>query len=305
MDSPGTTPSAGQEHVSDRHERSTQKEDRDFRRLLAVTGLGIVSIALLYVMGAGFGAAALWVCERLPNHTAHEYGEFRWIPMLGLGADAIRSGGPGALSLVVLLLLGGFAPALISAPALVVRPGDRPGIPLKVSMLGAAIMGGLIALLLLSTAAELFAVLRWSAQDSSPMRFLFHPVPLFLAWLVTGTVWALVLRSAGSHRDPRRIDRAVRWLFAGSLVELALAAPTFAIAARRDSCFCSWISWWGIALGGASLLLLCGPMILLMRTFESRVQWMRAACPRCGYPQRSRGAVCTECGHTFRTESAQ
>ncbi len=131
------------------------------------------------------------------------------------------------------------------------------------------------------------------------MRFLMHPAGLFVGWLVTGSVWALALRSAGSHRDPRRIDRAVRWLFAGSLVELALAAPTFAIASRRDSCFCGWVSWWGIALGTSTLLLLCGPMILLMRTHEARVQWMRSACPTCGYPQRSRGDRCSECGHVF------
>lgn len=50
-----------------------EREGRDFERLarlLAVTGLGIVSIALLYVTGAGFGAAALWVCERLPGYRA-------------------------------------------------------------------------------------------------------------------------------------------------------------------------------------------------------------------------------------------
>jgi hypothetical protein len=304
MDSPGTAPSAGQEPTSDRHERSTQKEDRDFRRLLAVTGLGIASIALLYVMSAGFGAVAIWVCERLPGSAAGEPRTFGWFELLAEGRNVFR-GGPGALSLAMLLLLGGFAPALISAPALVVLPGERPGVPLKVSMLGAAILGGLLALMLVASAIELYAVLRWSSQDSSPMRFLMHPAGLFVGWLVTGGVWAVVLRSAGSHRDPRRIDRAVRWLFAGSLVELALAAPTFAIASRRDNCFCGWVSWWGIAIGTSTLLLLCGPMILLMRTHEARVQWMRSACPKCGYPQRSRGDACSECGHAFRPRAPQ
>jgi hypothetical protein len=298
------TPDLYHVHMPDLPEPSMEREGRDFRRLLAVIGLGIVSIALLYVTGAGFGAAALWVCERLAGYKVGEPREFLWFELMAVGRDLFR-GGPGALSLAMVLLLGGFAPALISAPALVVRPGDRPGIPLKVSMLGAAILGGLIALLLVASAIELFAVLRWSSQEYSPMRFLMHPAGLCVGWLVTGSLWALALRSAGSHRDPRRIDRAVRWLFAGSLVELAIAAPTFAIAARRDNCFCGWMSWWGIAIGTSALLLLCGPMIFLMRSFESRVQWMRSACPKCGYPQRSRGDACSECGHAYRQPAPQ
>ncbi|MFM7807395.1 MAG: hypothetical protein ACKPEA_05625, partial [Planctomycetota bacterium] len=174
--------------MTDLPEPSMEREGRDFRRLLAVTGLGIVSIALLYVMSAGFGAAALWVCERLPGYKAGEPHTSGWFELLAEGRNVFR-GGPGALSLAMVLLLGGFAPALISAPALVVRPGDRPGIPLKVSMLGAAILGGLIALLLVASAIELFAVLRWSSQEYSPMRFLMHPAGLCVGWLVTGSLW--------------------------------------------------------------------------------------------------------------------
>jgi predicted RNA-binding Zn-ribbon protein involved in translation (DUF1610 family) len=59
------------------------------------------------------------------------------------------------------------------------------------------------------------------------------------------------------------------------------------------------MSWWGVVIGSATLFLLCGPMLLLLRTYEARVQWMRSSCPKCGYPQRSRGDRCSECGHVF------
>jgi hypothetical protein len=218
---------------------------------------------------------------------------------MGTGLEILAEGSPAGVSLATLLLLIGLAPALMAAPAILVRNGERPGMPLKVSMAGAAVLGGLLALLLVASAIELLALLRWSAQETSPVRMLIHPAPMLVAWTVTGYLWSLAIRGAGSRRDPRRIDRAVRWLFAGSMVELAIAAPTFALASRRDSCFCGWMSWWGIVLGSATLLLLCGPMLLLLRSYDARVQWMRAACPRCGYPQRSRSGRCSECGHAF------
>ena len=278
------------------------------RRVLALASLATVSIALLYVAGTGAGALAAWLGDvywTARGVDTRDVLDLSWGSLLKEGIRAIRDGGPAAISIAALLLLVGMSPALISAPAVLVTPGARSRLPLRFSMLGAGILGGLIALLIVATTVELFALLRWSAQDHSPAQILFHPVPMLLAWAVMGGLWALLFRAAGRHRDPTRIDRAVRWLFAGSLVELAIAAPTFVMACRRERCACGWMSWWGIVFGAATLLLLCGPMILLMRTHDARVQWMRAACPRCGYPQRSRTGTCSECGHAFGATAPQ
>ena len=87
-----------------------------------------------------------------------------------------------------------------------------------------------------------------------------------------------------------------RRLFAGTCVELAIAAPTYALGIRRDSCWCEWGSWFGIVGGIAILTVLCGPMLVLLWTREARLQWIRASCRRCGYPLRTGSAVCPECG---------
>jgi hypothetical protein len=294
--------------MADSRDTETRLPDAEPRRFLALAAIATVSVVLLYVAGTGAGALAAWLGD--VYWTAKGLGsrdvlDLSWGSLLQEGIRAILDGGPAAISITALLLLVGMSPALISAPAVLVTPGERSRLPLRLSMIGAGILGGLIALLIVSTMIELFALLRWSAQDHSPAQILFHPVPMLLAWAVMGGLWALLFRAAGRHRDPTRIDRAVRWLFAGSLVELAIAAPTFVMACRRERCACGWMSWWGIVFGAATLLLLCGPMILLMRTHEARVQWMRAACPRCGYPQRSRTGTCSECGHRFGLPAAQ
>ena len=277
-------------------------------RFLALAAIAAISITLLYVAGTGAGALAAWLGHAFQTAQVQKAGDapdLSWGSLLQEGMRTIGRGGPASITIAALLLLIGMGPALISAPAVLVTPGERPRLSVRCSMVGAGILGGLIALLIVATTIELLALVQWSAQDTSPVRILFHPVPLLLAWAMMGGLWALVFRAAGRHRDPTRIDRAVRWLFAGSLVELAIAAPTFVMASRRDHCACGWVSWWGIVLGTATLFLLCGPMILLMRTHDARVQWMRAACPRCGYPQRSRTGTCSECGHAFGPPEAQ
>jgi len=294
--------------MADSRDNKTPIPNAEPGKLLVLAAIATVSVVLLYVAGTGAGALAAWLGDLYRTALGldtRDVLDLSWGSLLERGMQAIRAGGPGSISIAALLLLVGMSPALISAPAVIVTPGERSRLPLRFSMIGAGILGGLIALLIAATMIELFALVRWSAQDQSPVQILFHPVPMLFAWAMMGGLWAVLFRAAGRHRDPTRIDRAVRWLFAGSLVELAIAAPTFVMACRRERCVCGWVSWWGIVLGTATLLLLCGPMILLMRSHDARVQWMRAACPRCGYPQRSRTGTCSECGHVFGASVAQ
>ena len=93
----------------------------------------------------------------------------------------------------------------------------------------------------------------------------------------------------------------MRWIFAGTAAEAAIAVPTLVLGLRRDSCYCSWFSWWVLVAGTTALILLCGPAIILLRTREARLGWMRGACVQCGYPRRGTSGVCPECGTAHPT----
>jgi hypothetical protein len=198
-----------------------------------------------------------------------------------------------------------FVAGLIVSPLLMLAPlvgmeRHRPsGIPLRWSIVGAGSLGGLLAVALVMVP---FDLVRWLVRDlggDDPLRMLgewnFYAL-LFAIWAGAGFLWARILARAGRHGHPDRVGRFVRWLFAGTCVELALAAPTYALASRKSDCWCDWMSWWSIVTGTVILTVLCGPMLVLLWTRETRLQWIRKACSHCGYPCRSGSAVCSECG---------
>jgi hypothetical protein len=202
---------------------------------------------------------------------------------------------------LAIMAVGVCAPAMTVAPALGTRRPRPHGLSLRTSVAGASILGGLCALGILATAWDLLG-LALTPAPSEPGDWLkggmlaMAPWILIPAWLVSGTAVAFALRLAGGSRDPRMMARIVRWLVAGTCVELAIAAPTYVSALRRDQCTCSWGSWWAIIAGVTTLGVLCGPALLLLSTRETRMQWLRAACPECGYPRRGGGGPCPECG---------
>ncbi len=120
-------------------------------------------------------------------------------------------------------------------------------------------------------------------------------------WLIMGAPWAWVLWKAGASRNPSGIALLTRRLLAGTALELALSIPVYALARRREDCYCALPTFWSIAIGIASLLCLCGPLAMLFVTRNARRNWSRAACVRCGYPRRSGAPACSECGHAFAT----
>lgn len=189
--------------------------------------------------------------------------------------------------------------AVSIAPALLVAPVFRPSRPaaegrsLRTSVAGAAIIGGGLALGIVACIGDLVG-LAWHGEGTA--EYFVQPAVSIPAWAVLGSAWAFLLARAGRARTPDRLDRFVRWLFAGTCVELAIAAPTYALGMRKDDCYCGWSSWWAICAGTAALVLLCGPMLILLATRKARMQWMRSACLGCGYPRRSGGTVCAECG---------
>lgn len=218
--------------------------------------------------------------------------------------DAARSLYPDDLEssielLVVVVAVTG--PALIAAPALRSEAPHPKGRSLRASVAGAAALGGACVIGVLATAWDALG-LAVTAAPEEPGQWLrggsmvMVPFVLVPAWIAAGFGWAVLIRRAGTARQPDGLDRMVRRIFAGTCVELAIAAPTLVVATRRDECSCSWGSWWAIVAGITSLGLLCGPAIVLLATRKARMQWMRGVCMDCGYPLRGGSAVCPECG---------
>jgi hypothetical protein len=190
------------------------------------------------------------------------------------------------------------APLLISAPALGEwKPGSPPR-SMRGSVIGAGILGGACAVGIALTVWDLLGLIVFRADPDVEWRGMtgLNPVLLVPAWVAFGCAWAWAIARAGGAARPDRLDRMVRRLFAGTCLELAIAAPTYAWAMRRDSCYCSWGSWTAIVAGTATLVILCGPALVLLATRQARLQWIRSACPECGYPRREGATRCPECG---------
>ena len=193
------------------------------------------------------------------------------------------------------------APSVIAAPALRNEPPRPNGRSLRLSVAGAAVLGGACVVGVLATAWDALG-LGLTPPPDEPGQWLrggsmvLVPFVLVPAWIAAGFGWAVLIRRAGTARQPDGLDRMVRRIFAGTCVELAIAAPTLVVATRRDECYCSWGSWWAIVAGITSLGLLCGPAIVLLATRRTRMQWMRGVCMDCGYALRGGNAVCPECG---------
>lgn len=194
-------------------------------------------------------------------------------------------------------LIAATAAMLMSAPTVEIMAASPRS--LHMSVIGAAALGGLIAVGVLLSAADLASCVAGLIpfDGSAIVTKSDFGWPAWVTWLCAGLGWALLLRRVGMHRDPSMLDRAVRWLFAGTAVEVAIAVPTFIAAVRRGHCYCAMASMLVIAYGIATLVLLCGPWLLLLATRRARMGWVRRVCMACGYPRHgSNPTICPECG---------
>ena len=283
------------------------------RRFLTLSALMLGTWIAVIVITSGMGSASAELGEmiHLPN------GQPRPTSPIGHAVQFVanwKEGIRGALhahirfssssrELVVLVWLATsatlFSALALLAPLVGAARRDGSGMPLTLAIMGGSVLGGGLGvgvMLVLIDIPRIMARLRGGSEpfaNTSPWMFLLLGL---LVWIFTGGIWGLALRSAGSASVPGRIARHVRWLFAGTVVELALAAPTFATAARRDSCYCAWGSWFALLIGAAVLTVLCGPMLILLWTREARIKWIRGACGNCGYPMRTGCLICPECG---------
>jgi hypothetical protein len=103
---------------------------------------------------------------------------------------------------------------------------------------------------------------------TGPAIVLFSAVGvLWLAWSILFAFYT------GRDRPKTAMSRAVRFLLAGSILELLVAVPTHFIARWRNYCCAGYLSFWGLATGFSVLLLAFGPGALLL--FARRWQSLR------------------------------
>lgn len=95
-------------------------------------------------------------------------------------------------------------------------------------------------------------------------------VTLLAFWII----WTIVFRHFADTDDPDSLlKRAVRWLLAGSILELLIAVPSHVIVRRRDDCCAPMGTFWGIATGLAVMLLCFGPGVYFL--FAERFQRLK------------------------------
>ncbi len=171
------------------------------------------------------------------------------------------------------------------------------------SVIAAVIIGIVMFGIIASATYELLCAL--GSESTSDFEMMSSEVRMAMtfvmlaAWAVGGAFCAMLFRRLGSTRDPTALDRMLRVLLAGSVIELALGLPMYLIIRKKSACECALASFWSLVLGIAALLWICGPAVLLLLTRDARRAWMRAACPNCGYPRRTSAMCCSECGADF------
>lgn len=268
-----------------------------------VAALAVSTLASVVVSGVGSWINDLGTYQSPsvkfpPRPTLDE-----WPQTMGSMVLGMIGGSTAGFVVLGIALLVVAAPALIAAPALRPTPPEHGGRSLAWSVAGAAALGGACALGVLATLWDMVGLMMVAAPEDPAQALrggnVIYPWLLVPAWLLAGGAWAWAIARAGRAHAPDRLDRMVRWLVAGTCVELAIAAPTFVAAARRDTCWCSWGSWWAIVAGITTLTVLCGPALVLMATRRTRLAWMRAVCVECGYRRHGAQERCPECGAAF------
>lgn len=195
-----------------------------------------------------------------------------------------------------------FLSPIVGPPRL--EPHGRSILP---SIVVAAVLGSLgCALLWVAVVEGIFALL---SDDTAAFNSSYGIVvgsgylTALGVWIGGGFMWYLLLSRAGSVRNPAGLDRCVRWLLAGTCVELLLGVACYISVRRKTDCYCAMGSVWNLVFGTAMLVWMCGPWAVLLVTRQERLAWARGACAQCGYPRRTDADLCPECGARHEPES--
>lgn len=132
------------------------------------------------------------------------------------------------------------------------------GRPMWLSLIIGAFIAMLVSTALIATLLQLFNV--WE-RLLEPMWPAGAWVAMFIMWTIWGGVFAVICRRGDRYR---RLRRMLRLLIAGSLLDLLIATPVHALAARNESCYCGLGSYTGLVLGATALLWCFGPGLTLL-----------------------------------------
>lgn len=154
---------------------------------------------------------------------------------------------------------------------------DETGRPLRLSVLTAALIAALLSAGLLATGAEWIGiwnklVMSHAATSVSGPETRCWPVLLEVAAL--WTLWTVIffLYWRNGNRGTQ-LGRMLRGLFAGSILDLLVAAPVHVLILQSKSkgrCYCKTGSYTGLVLGVTVLFWTFGPGIVLLFLREAR-----------------------------------
>ena len=125
----------------------------------------------------------------------------------------------------------------------------------------------------------------WGDNGPPNMIYPFEPKGLGIwvtiicfIWLI----WSLIFHRFSANRDPEHaIGRLMRWLLAGSILELLVAIPSHVIVRRSEDCCAPGVTMFGITTGIAIMLLSFGPGVffLFARRFKQLRGWREEPMP--------------------------
>ncbi|MBU6301870.1 MAG: hypothetical protein KGS60_09980 [Verrucomicrobia bacterium] len=99
-------------------------------------------------------------------------------------------------------------------------------------------------------------------------------------------VWWMLIGKATKETAPESLPaRLLTWILAGSVLELLVAVPCHILCRRREECCAPVLTFWGMAMGWALLLLSLGPAVGLL--VERRIARKKARPMPPGRPDQT------------------
>lgn len=151
------------------------------------------------------------------------------------------------------------------------------GRPLRGAAIGAGLMGMLLSIAFLATLMEIpyWPSSKVSSGASLWTLFLNHTglVALLGVMPALWAVWAfLFFRYWRGANQLSRVERVIRLLIAGSILEVLAASAVQAFTPGNRDCYCAKGSYTGLVFGGTVLIWLFGPGILFvsLRVYQRR-----------------------------------
>lgn len=152
------------------------------------------------------------------------------------------------------------------------------GRPLRGAAIGAGLMGMLLSIAFIATLME---IPPWPSHHHSKsisfwLRFnssTADSITVLGVMLVLWAVWAILFFRywRGANQLPR-VERVIRWMIAGSILDVLVASVVQAFTPGNRDCYCAKGSYTGLVFGGTALIWLFGPGILFigLREYQRR-----------------------------------